>query len=328
MKHFKLLAFAALLLTWLPSCEQSQGLAGKPGEVLIVMNPEDWESTLGEIVRETMTEDYPMLPQSEARFKLSNVSHKAFDDLFQDYRNIVIFDTDSKYSSKVSYKEGVWTPKQCVINVRAGSFAEAVELYRDNAEQIIAYIENTERERIIENNVEYTAHEIKHEVSKLFGGAPAFPSDARIFKQTDDFMWISIYNTDYVKKYILIYKYPVEDVYKAKDPESILKHNKTVMNENVLGTQENSFMTHSTFYPPTVEFIQKEDKEVAEIRGLWDVENDYMGGPFIGHEFVSADGKEIIGVTGFVYAPKYDKLPYLREVEAVVYSFKFNGEEK
>ena len=328
MKKFTLYVLAALLSLNLQSCEESKGLAGKPGDVLIVMNSEDWKSTLGEIVRETMKEDYPMLPQCEARFKLSNVSHSSFSDMFQDYRNIVVFETNSKYSSKVSYKTGVWTPGQCVINVRAGSFFEAVELYEQNAAQIIAHIENVERERIIKNNEEYTTPELRHEVSKVFGGSPAFPSDAKMFKQTDDFMWISIYNTDFVKKYILMYKYPVENAAKAMEAESIISHNKAVMNENMPGMQENSFMTHSTFYPPTVEMIEYNGREIAEIRGLWDVENDYMGGPFVGHEFLSADGKEMIGVTGFVYAPKYDKLPYIREVEAIVYSFEWDESKK
>jgi hypothetical protein len=100
------------------------------------------------------------------------------------------------------------------------------------------------------------------------------------------------------------------------------------MNENVPGERPNTFMTHGTFYPPYVEMIEYNDRDIAEIRGLWEVENDFMGGPFIGHQFPSKDGKEMIGVTGFVYAPKYDKLPYLREVEAIVYSFKYDGEEK
>ena len=328
MKRLMTYAFAALMLFGLYSCEDNKGLAGKPGEVLIVMNKEDWNSPLGVIVRESLTEDYPMLPQAEARFKLSNVELSSFSEMLHDFRNIIIFETNAKRSSKVSYRYGVWAPGQCVVNVRAESYAKAVELYESKAAEIIATIEDVERNRIIENNEKYSAPEVKNEVRKFVGGTPSFPSDAKIIKQTDDFMWISICNTDFVKKNILIYKYPIESVAEAMDPESILQHNMHVMNVNIPGPQENTYMTHSKFFTPTVDMITRNERNIAEIRGLWDVENDYMGGPFIGHEFVSEDGKFMIGVTGFVYAPKYDKIQHIRDLEAIVYSFKFAGEEK
>lgn len=328
MRQLMNLAFAAFMAFSLCACEDSKGLAGKPGEVLIVMNKEDWNSPLGVIVRESLTDDYPMLPQAEPRFKLSNVEHASFTDMLHDFRNIIIFETNSKHSSKVTYRTGVWAPTQCVVNVRAESYAKAVELYETKADEIIAKIEEAERNRIISNNEKYSAPEVKHQVGKMVGGSPSFHSDAKIFKQTDDFMWISVCNTDFIKKNILIYKYPIESVEEAMDPESILQHNMHVMNINIPGPQENTYMTHSKFFTPTVEMITQDDRTIAEIRGLWDVENDYMGGPFIGHEFVSQDGKYMIGVTGFVYAPKYDKIQHLRDLEAIVYSFKFTGEEK
>lgn len=328
MKRIITYALAALMALGLIACGESKGLAGKPGEVLIVMNKADWDSTLGSLVRESLKDDYPMLPQAEQRFKLSNVEPASFGEMLLDFRNIIIFETNSKQSSKVSYRNNVWAQEQLVVEVRAGSFAEAIELYKSNADEIIRKIEEAERNRIIRNNEKYSAPKVTHEVSKMLGGSPAFPSDAKIFKQTDDFMWISVCNTDYIKKHLLLYKYPIESVSEAMDTESILQHNMSVMNENIPGPQENTYMTHSKFITPTVEMIKNNGRETAEIRGLWDVENDYMGGPFIGHEFASPDGKYMIGITGFVYAPKYDKIQHLRDLEAIVYSFKFDGEEK
>ena len=53
-----------------------------------------------------------------------------------------------------------------------------------------------------------------------------------------------------------------------------------------------------------------------------------MGGPFISHVMYSPDGKYMVGIEGFVFAPKFDKIQYLRSVEAIVYSFKWPGSEK
>ena len=59
------------------------------------------------------------------------------------------------------------------------------------------------------------------------------------------------------------------------------------------------------------------------MRGYWEVYGDYMGGPFVSHSFYSRDGKSIITLDSFVYAPKYDKRHYLRQVEALLYSFEW-----
>ena len=48
-----------------------------------------------------------------------------------------------------------------------------------------------------------------------------------------------------------------------------------------------------------------------------------MGGPFVAHAFYSQDGKDMIVMEGFVYAPKYDKRHYVRQVESILYSFEW-----
>ena len=66
----------------------------------------------------------------------------------------------------------------------------------------------------------------------------------------------------------------------------------------------------------------------VEARGLWEVYNDFMGGPFVSHSFYSKDGRYIIVLDGFVYAPKFDKRQYLRQVEAIMYSFEWEKEDE
>ena len=51
-----------------------------------------------------------------------------------------------------------------------------------------------------------------------------------------------------------------------------------------------------------------------------------MGGPFVSHSFYSKDGKDIIVLEAWVYAPKYDKRQYLRQTESLLYSFEWTKE--
>ncbi len=86
---------------------------------------------------------------------------------------------------------------------------------------------------------------------------------------------------------------------------------------------ENTYMTTSDFFPVTVEYIKYKGRDFAQTRGFWEVYNDYMGGPFVSHTFYSQDGSEMIVTEAFVYAPKYDKRQYLRQVESLLYSFEW-----
>ena len=330
MKRLLTLILVASAIFSIASCNSSSitskskayisTVSGKQGDVLVVINKDYWESALGEMIRETLKDEYPMLPQPEARFRLTNVPHSSFTTMFQVQRNILEIDIDPSNINTVTFRKNVWATPQCVISLKAENYNEAIRLFQANASQIVSVLEGSERERLITNNKAYPSLATEIEVNKMFGGSPVFPKEAKILKQTDDFMWIATCNTDYIKKHLLIYKYPIESISEAMDPESILQHNMKVMNENIPGPQENTYMTHSKYVDPTVQYLKYKNKSLAEIRGLWEVENDYMGGPFITHVLYSPDGKYMIGIEGFVFAPGKDKRNPIRQIDAMLYS--------
>ena len=90
---------------------------------------------------------------------------------------------------------------------------------------------------------------------------------------------------------------------------------------------EDTYMTISSFARPSIGYMKYKGLDFAEVRGFWEVQNDYMGGPFVSHVFYSRDGKDVIVLQAFVYAPKYDKRQYLRQVESVIYSFEWDKEK-
>lgn len=302
-------------------------ISGKPGEVLVVINTDYWESPLGEAIRDSLTMEYPMLPQFESQFKVNYVANSGFSSMFQIFRNIIRVEISANNVDKVNYRKNVWATPQCVVEIKASSYDSACRLFDENASKIRAYIENAERERQIDSNTKYNESKAEAEVINIFGGSPKFPQGTKVMTKKDDFIWLATANNDYVKKYIILYKYPVEEGVDMMSKESLLANNLKVVNTNVPGYLENSYMTHSKAITPTVQYINYKGKQVAEIRGLWDVENDFMGGPFISHVLYSPDGKYMIGIEGFVYAPKYDKIQHMRDLDAIVYSFQWPGSE-
>ena len=324
------LALVATALITLSSCSQEQrkkallpNISGKAGEVIVVIGQNDWEGAVGTVLRDSLTCDFPQLPQREPLFTLVNVPQSAFGSMFQIHRNIIIINISKDVTEPgVIYRNDVWAAPQTVIRVNAPDSETAVELLKENNTTIVGMLEEAERDRMIRNARKYEQKGIAPVVAEMVGGSPHFPSGYRIKKKTDNFIWVT-YDPEYVSQGIFIYKYPVVKGQDMMSPQSLLTENSLMLMDNVPGMFENTYMTMSSFAPPTIKYMKYRGLEFAEIRGLWEVHNDYMGGPFVTHVFYAPDGENMIMMQAFVYAPKYDKKNYLKQIESVLYSFEW-----
>lgn len=333
MKRF--LTYSAIILVALLaiSCNSQKtrkallpNISGKPGEVIVVINKGDWEGSLGNTLRDSLACDFPFLPQREPMFDLVNVAPSGFTSMFQLHRNIIVTNISSDVTEPgIIYKNDVWAAPQCVIKLNAPTEEIAVEIFRENSIKIKAVLEQAERARVIANTKRYEELGLAPVVTAMAGGSPHFPSGYKLKKKTDDFIWIT-YSTQFTEQSILVYKYPVTEGQDMMSPASLVNAQSLMMMENVPGMFENTYMIISPVIAPSVQYKKYGVHEFAELRGLWEVHNDYMGGPFVTHAFYTPDGQNIIMLQAFVYAPKYDKKNYLKQIESVLYSFEWKKE--
>lgn len=320
-------AIAAMFLVL--SCKNTSrkpllpSISGKAGEVLIVVNKGDWEGSIGTDLRDFLTRDCPYLPQKEPLYTLINIPPAAFTDIFRIHRNIILVNIDSNVTEPgVVYRSDVWAQPQCVIGINAPDSETALGLIDRDSTMITATLEQAERDRVIANSIKYEEHSISPSVIQLTGGSPHFPTGYVLKKRTDDFIWVS-YDTQYTTQAMLIYRYPATG-HDDLSLDNIMAVMNETMKANVPGMFENTYMKISDAATPGLEYIKFRGREFAQMRGLWEVQNDYMGGPFVSHSFYSQDGKDIITLVSFVYAPRYDKRHYLRQIESIMYSFEWN----
>ena len=326
MKRF--FTFALLALSLL-GCKSTPALlptvSGKAGEVLVVIEKNDWDSQLGESVREVLADESPFLPVQEARYSVSNVSHGGFIEMFQVHRNIVFFDINPQAASTgVKFIKDKWATPQCLVLVSAHTAEMADSLFRDKAELIIETIEQAERERVITNTRKYENKSVYPAVSKVFGGSVHVPSGYKLAKITDDFAWIQD-KKQYTTQGIFVYRYPV-----GKDDftmENLVKNRNRMLKANVPGMFEGTYMVTGTYWTPQTRYLKYKGRDFAETHGMWEVEGDFMGGPFVSHAFYSPDGKYIVVAEAWVYAPKFDKRQYLRQTESLLYTWEWNIEK-
>ena len=322
----KILLLCAALLA-LASCKNTKALlpnvSGKAGEIIVVIDKADWEGNLGTKVRDLLACDCPWLAQKEPLYTLVNVAPGGFGDIFKVHRNIVFFAINSQLdSAAVAYRHDVWAAPQCLVQISAHNSDEAAALLTEEGKTIVGFIEQAERDRVIRNSIRYEEREIAPKVSEVFGGSPHFPIGYKLKKLTDDFGWIAD-EKQYTIQGILIYKYPATGAADELSVEKIIAKRNEVLRQNVPGMFENTWMTTGEFMPPQIEFFRYRGRDFAQVRGLWEVENDYMGGPFVSQSFYSPDGSNVIVTEAFVYAPKYDKRQYLRQVESILFSWEW-----
>jgi hypothetical protein len=60
----------------------------------------------------------------------------------------------------------------------------------------------------------------------------------------------------------------------------------------------------------------------SEMRGLWRLLNDFMGGPYISLAQLDIENQRVVVAFGYVYAPSKDKRNLLRQVEAMIYTLR------
>jgi hypothetical protein len=278
---------------------------------------------VGTTLRDTLAQDCPFLPQKEPLYTLVDVIPSGFSNLFQIHRNIIIVRIGNDVTEPgVNIRYDVWARPQCVISINAIDSESAVQLIKENSRRIIVSLEQAERDRVIANSKKYEELGLAPVVKEMVGGSPHFPSGYRLKKKTDDFIWIE-YSVQYVTQGILIYKYPVVEGKDMMNLDNIIEENNAMLKANVPGMFENTYMMTSNFVKPSIEYLKYKGRDFAQLRGFWEVYNDFMGGPFVAQAFYSQDGKDMIVMEGFVYAPKYDKRHYLRQVESILYSFEW-----
>ena len=162
MKYIsRLMVLAACVLSLL-GCKQGNkknllpNVSGKAGEVLVVIEREQWEGNLGVAIREVLAMDTPYLAQREPLFNLSNVPSGSFNNMFKMHRNMLMININPQNQTNgVVYKNNLWAQPQAVVQINAADAEEALSLFNEASATISEFFEQSERDRIIANSKLY-----------------------------------------------------------------------------------------------------------------------------------------------------------------------------
>ena len=106
--------------------------------------------------------------------------------------------------------------------------------------------------------------------------------------------------------------------------ENLIAVRDSFLKKYIAGPSEGSYMTTELAnYPPTYREMDVNGVYCMEVRGLWKVEGDFMGGPFMSRSYYDKKKNDIVTVETFVYAPQHKKRNKIRLMEAITTSVDF-----
>ena len=322
-----LVCAALLVMSFLwASCENvvKPAASGSPYEVLVVADDGLWDRPAGHALYKALDTDIPGLPQPESSFRISQLDTKRFSKVSNIFRNIIKVDVDStQYTqSKMKFSRDVYSHPQVVLTIQSPNEAEFARFVTQNAENIVDFFVRVEMNRLI-NEVEEKHSTVAEKLAKeLFDCQLWAPDEINSSKKGTDFFWASSNG----RLNICMYTYPYEGP-QTFNKQYVLAKRDSVMEVNIPGERPGMFMTTDTAYT-TVKPIVVKGQYAMEIRGLWYVEHDAMGGPFVSHSRVDTLNNRVVVVEGFVYAPDRMKRILIRRLEGSLYTLCLPGEQE
>ena len=312
MKRTAIILF--FLITALSCSDNQQKLlpasSGNINNISVVTNDELWEGAVGEVIRENFGRPIYGLPQIEPIFSLSHIPSKVFSGFATKSRTILKIDV-SENEGVFNFKNTYASPQR-IIQITANSPDKIIEIINENLNSIYStmyFNEIQEKQRRISKNLNKT-----QAIKKNTGVSLKFPSAYRVAKADTNFVWIRRdIETGSVNLFIQRQRNQTE--------QSIIEKRDSISKIYIPGPVENTYMSTDLIYTPNTQQINVGGKQVFETRGLWEIEGQFMAGPFLNFQIKLGDD-DFIMLDGFVYSPGSTKREYIFELEAIMRSLK------
>lgn len=290
---------------------------GKTAELLLVMD-KSWPEEVQDTVRALLRKPMAGLPQPEPMFSLYQTDPSLFTGDYTRRANIVYLDVKGSYEkAECKIEKNPWSKPQVYAHIMAANTDDCITCLAENQDKILQEMFANDIAKLQMNQAKTPNLELQDYVKEKFGILLTIPQEYEIAREGSDFVWLA-YRTVKNDRFIMIYTSPNKNLSRA----SMIAKRNDITQRYIEGETKD-------VYPRIVEYgdlplyqpLKIWMKEGAQLRGLWETVNDYMGGPFYQFSFTNING-QCVTIDGFVFAPKEPKVVYMRQVEAIVKSVK------
>lgn len=298
--------------------------SGKINTISVIIDDKLWDGEVGDSIRNKFASPVLGLPQEEPLFTINQFPTNLFDGFMNNCRNIVVIKKAT--SNKFSVKENEFAKPQNVYYISGKNASEIIEILEENTNSIVKKIKQTElaENQRLNDTLLFNTSKVKTRLSIDLKVPNSFKS---VYK-TSRFIWlkkeITSGNTS-----LLLYQIPIQSFDKNKDVANLITSIRdSIGSLYVHGRVKNSRMLTENAYAPYLGYTVIDKRYTYETKGTWEMQNDFMSGPFINYFIVDKPNNRIVVAEGFCYAPSKEKRDLMFELEAIIKTIKFIKPQK
>ncbi len=256
-------------------------------------------SPAGRALFDVLDTDIPGLPQPERSFRISQTDPQRFNQVLNIFRNIIKVDiAPNQYTqTKMKFTRDVYAQPQVVLTIQSPNEKDFAAFVQKNAQSIIDFLVKMEMNRQINELEKKHSEVVLYLADSIFSCQFWAPVEIKSYKKGKDFFWASS-NTASGLVNICMYSYPYEGP-RTFNKQYVLAKRDSVMKANIPGTEPRMYMATDTLCT-SVKPIAVKGEYAMETRGLWKMEHDAMGGPFVSHSRVDTLNNRVVVAEGFV----------------------------
>ncbi len=297
---------------------------GSPGELLVVVEDQCWNTDAGKFLKLLLQDEFPALPQEELMFKKTRIAYSQFKRHFMTYRNILLVSIrPSETNNRVEFRKHEWALNQHVAEVIASSPEELKGLLGQKWPTLKGFFYSGDIESMAEAYSSVYQAEAVSYIESHYPFTMYFPKGFQVKKSDEHFSWLDAQRMG-SQLGVFVYQCSLDSLGDSSS-QGLIRFRNKLLQHQVPGENEGSFMTTEYNFPVSVRKTKFANRQWTELRGLWKVEGDFMGGPFVDYFYQDTETNQLTMISGYVYAPvKPNKANYMREIEAVLKTIQIN----
>ena len=291
-----------IFLVFLCSCTESKKIlpnsTGSNSEIIFVVDDSIWEQQLKKHAQKVFSSSVPGINRFEASFNLIQINNSQFTSLLRNHKNIIIInDSINRIVSDYFAHDQLVSFVKYVDDTTSFKYDcnKLFKIYYDNEIQILNSKLSTTTNNLNSDyinkkfniNINITEEYTKTVDSNNLVLFTYNPSNKEVIKH------ICISSFDYKENF---------------DFDSIYFNINKLLKTYLIGSRPNSYVILEDKYP----IVMYNDF----YRGLWRLQNGFMGGPILIKPILS--GNKIIIITALVFDPSSKKRKYIKEFEAIL----------
>jgi hypothetical protein len=322
------LFLACLVAIPLFSCQEKPEKQYKPASLgslntlAEVMDNQLWEGTVGDKVREHFAAPVLGLTWDEPVLNLEHMPPSVFRGTTRHRRAVLFVGKDSIEGAQI--QEDVYASPQKLAVIKATSDSALLGAIEVAADRIIAEIKAMEMEEAQERFLRSLSKDTL--LKEKFGISLRLPSVYMVGKQEDNFVWMDR-EIQKGSMNIVAYELPgnnftsdstlVQDIVKMRDSIGM----KYIPGPDVPG--KTTYMGTEKAFAPYIFPAEVGGKKAVEVRGIWEMVNYPMAGPFLTYIINDKERNRYLVLEGFTFAPATNKRDYMFELEAIMKTIRF-----